>query len=221
MLLDVRGLTVRFGGVEALSKVDLQLAPGEALGLVGANGCGKTTLFNAVTGVVPVAAGEVSFAGDDITGAPIQEIARRGVARTNQTVRLFPTMTVADNVARVDRGGSDGMGAVLEQTGLAARRETLASELSLAEQRRLEVARALARSPRLVLLDEPTSGLSPEDTDAMIALLAEHVLPCRAVILIEHKLRVLSALCPRAVLLDQGRVANAGSPAGLFGSFVH
>lgn len=220
MLLDVRGLTVRFGAVEALREVNLQLALGEALGLVGANGCGKTTLFDAVTGVVPIAGGEVKFAGDDITGASIYEIARRGIARTNQTVRLFSTMTVADNIARVDRGGLDDISALLDHTGLAARRKTLASELSLAEQRRLEVARALARSPRLVLLDEPTSGLSLDETDAMIALLAEHVLPGRAVILIEHKLSVLDALCPRAMLLEQGRVANAGSPVDLFGSFV-
>jgi len=221
MLLDVRALAVRFGGVEALKAVDLQLAAGEALGLVGPNGCGKTTLINAVCGVVPIAAGTVKFAGEDITAAPICQIARRGVARTNQTARLFPAMSVADNVSRVDRPDSACIDTVLEHTGLGARRETLAGELSLAEQRRLEIARALARSPRLVLLDEPTSGLSPEDTDAMIALLAQHVLPGRAVILIEHKLPVLSSLCPQAMLLDQGRVARTGSPADLFGSYVH
>jgi branched-chain amino acid transport system ATP-binding protein len=215
MLLDVRGLAVRFGGVEALDSVDLQLAPGEVLGLAGANGCGKTTLFNAVCGVVPVAAGQVKFAGEDITGAPIWEIARHGIARTNQTARVFPMMTVADNVAPVDRPGRKDIDAVLACTGLEAHRETLAGELSLAEQRRLEIARALARAPRLVLLDEPTSGLSPEDTQAMVALLAEHVLPGRAVLLIEHKLSVLSELCPRAIVLEQGRVASIGPPAEL------
>jgi branched-chain amino acid transport system ATP-binding protein len=221
MLLDVQGLTVRFGGVEALSNVDLKLAAGEVLGLVGANGCGKTTLLDAVTGVVPIAAGRVKLAGEDITGAPIHDIARRGIARTNQTARLFTTMTVADNVSRVDQASAETIDAVLAQTGLAGRREILAGELSLAEQRQLEIARALARSPRLMLLDEPTSGLSPEDTDAMIELLSKHVLPGRAVILIEHKLPVLSTLCARAMLLDQGRVASAGPPAALFGSFVH
>jgi branched-chain amino acid transport system ATP-binding protein len=220
MLLDVQGLTVRFGGVEALASVDLRLAPGEVLGLVGANGCGKTTLFNAITGVVPIAAGRVKFAGEDIAGAPIHDIARRGISRTNQTARLFAAMTVADNVSRVDRGSDETVDAVLRRTGLAEHRETLAGELSLAEQRRLEVARALARSPRLLLLDEPTSGLSSDDTDAMTTLLAKHVLPGRAVILIEHKLPVLSALCARAILLDQGRVSCAGPPAGLFSSFM-
>jgi branched-chain amino acid transport system ATP-binding protein len=215
MLLDVRGLAVRFGGVEALDAVDLQLAPGEVLGLAGANGCGKTTLFNAICGVVPIAAGHVKFAGEDITGAPIWAIARRGIARTNQTARVFPMMTVADNVSPVDRLGRHDIDAVLACTGLGARRETLAGELSIAEQHRLEIARALARAPRLVLLDEPTSGLSPEDTQAMVALLAEHVLPGRAVLLIEHKLSVLSELCPRAIVLEQGRVASTGPPAGL------
>lgn len=218
MLLDVQGLTVRFGGVEALASVDLRLAPGEVLGLVGANGCGKTTLFNAITGVVPIAAGRVKFAGEDIAGAPIHDIARRGIARTNQTARLFANMTVADNVSRLDRGGGEPIEAVLACTGLDGRRASLAAELSLAEQRRLEIARALARSPQLLLLDEPTSGLSPEDTDAMIWLLAKHVLPGRAAILIEHKQPVLSALCDRAVLLNQGRVAGAGRPGRLFGS---
>ena len=130
-------------------------------------------------------------------------------------------MTVADNISRVDQGSDEPINALLGHTGLTERRETLAGELSLAEQRRLEVARALARSPRLLLLDEPTSGLSPEDTDAMIALLAKHVLPGRAVILIEHKLPVLNALCALAMLLDQGRVAGTGPPAGLFGSLMH
>lgn len=215
MLLDVRGLAVRFGGVEALDAVDLQLAPGEVLGLAGANGCGKTTLFNAICGVVPIAAGHVRFSGEDITGAPIWEIARRGIARTNQTARVFPMMTVADNVSPADRAGRKDIDAVLACTGLEARGEALAGELSLAEQRRLEIARALARAPRLVLLDEPTSGLGPEDTQAMVALLAEHVLPGRAALLIEHKLSVLSELCPRAIILEQGRVATIGPPADL------
>jgi branched-chain amino acid transport system ATP-binding protein len=221
MLLELRALAVRFGGVEALKAVDLQLAAGEALGLVGPNGCGKTTLINAICGVVPVVGGRVTFAGDDITAAAIHAIARRGIARTNQTVRLFPKMTVADNVARVDGPDRAPIDAILEYTGLADRKEALAEELSIAGQRRLEVARLLARSPRLVLLDEPTSGLSPEDTDAMTALLAQHVLPGRAAIVIEHKLPVLKRLCPQAVLLDQGRVAGIGPPADLFGSYVH
>jgi branched-chain amino acid transport system ATP-binding protein len=221
MILQLEGLTVRFGGVEALSGVDLEVAHGQALGLVGANGCGKTTVFNAVTGVVPSAAGRVIFLGEDITAAPIHAIARRGIARTYQTVRLFPAMTVAGNVTPVDEPSAyDRVEAVLEQTGLLARRQVLAGELALAEQRRLEVARALARSPRLVLMDEPTSGLTPRETDDMIRLLADRVLPNRSVILIEHKPHVLADLCPLAVLLDQGRKVDVCPPAELFAPFA-
>jgi ABC-type branched-subunit amino acid transport system ATPase component len=126
-------------------------------------------------------------------------------------------MTVADNVARVDRSGSaDAAESALERVGLAARRRVLAGELSLTEQRLLEVARVLARAPRLILMDEPTSGLGPQETESMTALLADAVLPGRAVILAEHKLPVLAALCPRAVLLDQGRKAKEGPPSQLF-----
>ena len=222
MLLDVQDLTVRFGGVEALAGVGLQVPQGETLGLVGANGCGKTTLLNAICGVVRPVAGSISFRGVQLAGLPMHEIARLGVARTNQTARVFPMMSVAENVARADAAvDPERLDEVLDQTGLFARRSTLAGDLSLAEQRRLEIARALARSPRLMLLDEPASGLSPQDTDGMIALLAEHVLPGRTAILIEHKLPVLVALCPRAVLLDQGRVANIAPPAELFAAFVH
>ncbi|HEY7598694.1 MAG TPA: ATP-binding cassette domain-containing protein, partial [Candidatus Limnocylindrales bacterium] len=216
MLLQLEGTSVRFGGVEALSRVDLELAPGQALGLVGANGCGKTTLFNAVTGVVRPSEGRIVFLGRDITRAAAHDIARAGIARTFQTVRLFATMTVADNVARVDEAGGEGsVELALEQTGLAQRRNVLAGELSLVEQRRLEIARALARAPRLLLMDEPTSGLSPQETEDMIAMLASKVLPGRAAIVAEHKAHVLAALCPAAVLLDQGRKVKQGPPDDL------
>jgi branched-chain amino acid transport system ATP-binding protein len=216
MLLRLEGLSVRFGGVEALSGVDLQLEAGQALGLMGANGCGKTTLFNAITGIVRPSAGRILFCDSDIGAAPAHAIARRGIVRTFQTVRLFPAMTVADNVARVDAAGTgDAAESALERVGLAARRRVLAGELSLTEQRLLEVARVLARAPRLILMDEPTSGLSPQETEHMTALLADAVLPGRAVILAEHKLPVLAALCPSAVLLDQGRKVKEGPPAAL------
>src|SRR5262245_8980880 len=216
MLLRLEGLGVRFGGVEALSGLDLELAAGQALGLMGANGCGKTTLFNAITGVVRPSAGRIRFDGRDITAAPTHAIARGGIARTFQTVRLFPAMTVADNIARVDQAGSaDAAEQALEWVGLAGRRRLLAGELSLIDQRRLEVARALARAPRLVLMDEPTSGLSPQETEDMVTLLADAVLPGRAAILAEHKPWVLAALCTRAIRLDQGRTAKEGLPAEL------
>ena len=216
MLLQLEGLSVRFGGVEALAGIDLKLAPGQALGLVGANGCGKTTLFNAITGVVRPSAGRIVFLGRDITGAAVHDVARAGIARTFQTVRLFPTMTVADNVERVDAACVvERVEQALAQTGLAERRAVLADELSLVEKRRLEIARALARAPRLLLMDEPTSGLNLGETEDIIALLAGTVLPGRAAIVAEHKAHVLAALCSSAVLLDQGRKVKEGPSADL------
>ena len=216
MLLQVEALSVRFGGVEALAGVDLELAPGQALGLAGVNGCGKTTLFNALTGVVRASTGRIVFLGRDITGAAVHDIARAGIARTFQTVRLFPTMTVADNVERVDAAGAvERVEEALTQTGLTGRRAVLAGELSLVEQRRLEIARALARAPRLLLMDEPTSGLNPGETEDMIALLAGAVLPGRAAIVAEHKAHVLVALCASTVVLDHGRKVKQGPSADL------
>jgi ABC-type branched-subunit amino acid transport system ATPase component len=216
MLLQLEGLSVRFGGVEALAGLDLELAAGRALGLMGANGCGKTTLFNAITGIVRPSAGRILFDGRDITAAPAHAIARSGIARTFQTIRLFPAMTVVDNVTRVDRAGqADAVELALERVGLAGRRHVLAGALSLVEQRRLEVARVLVRAPRLVLMDEPTSGLSPQETEDMVALVAEAVRPGRAAIVAEHKPWVLAELCPQAVLLDRGRKVKEGPPAEL------
>jgi branched-chain amino acid transport system ATP-binding protein len=221
MLLQLEGVSVRFGGVEALAGLDLRLKADQALGLMGANGCGKSTLFNAISGIVRPSAGRILFGDRDITAAPVHDIARAGIARTFQTVRLFPAMTVADNVARVDEAGAgDAAEHALERVGLAARRQVLVSELSLVEQRRLEVARALGRSPRLLLLDEPTSGLGPQETEDMIRLLADAVLPGRAVILAEHKPHVIAELCPLAALLDQGRKIDEGPPTDLFAAMA-
>ena len=221
MLLQLEGLTVRFGGVEALSAVDLSLAPGASLGLMGPNGCGKTTLFNAVSGVVRPDGGRVLFGERDITAWPVHEIARVGIARTFQTARLFALMTVRDNVrpaAALAHAGEEkaNVERALEVAGLAAKGDTLAGELSLGEQRRLEIARALARSPRLVLMDEPTAGLNPEETDALVELIAAALLPVAGLMLIEHKPDVVAALCPMAILLDRGRKVAEASPAELF-----
>jgi ABC-type branched-subunit amino acid transport system ATPase component len=219
MLLRLEGLTVRFGGVEALSGLDLELAPGRALGLMGPNGCGKTTLFNAISGVVRPESGRIFFQGVDIVGLPAHAIARLGVARTFQTVRLFERMTVRDNVApTLSAADPDLIARVLEQVSLTPRANVLAAELSLHEQRRLEIARALARSPRLILMDEPTAGLNLGESEEMAALIRDAVLPAHAVILTEHKPDVIAELCPVAVLLDQGRKAAEAPPKELFAS---
>jgi ABC-type branched-subunit amino acid transport system ATPase component len=159
--------------------------------------------------------GQVLFGDRDITALPVHEIARVGIARTFQTVRLFPLMTVRDNV-RPTTGEKASVERALEVAGLAAKGDVLAGELALAEQRRLEIVRALARTPRLVLMDEPTAGLNPEETDALVELIAAAVLPVAALILIEHKPDVVAALCPMAVLLDRGRKVAEAPPAELF-----
>jgi ABC-type branched-subunit amino acid transport system ATPase component len=221
MLLRLEGLTVRFGGVDALGPVDLSLAPGASLGVMGPNGCGKTTLFNAISGVVRPDGGQVLFGDRDITALPVHEIARLGIARTFQTVRLFPLMTVQDNVRPATSRGSpreekEIVERALDAVGLAAKSNLLAGELALDEQRRLEIARAVARSPRLVLMDEPTAGLNPEETDALVQLVADAVTPVAGLILIEHKPDVVAALCPMAILLDRGRKVAEAPPAELF-----
>lgn len=219
MLLRLEKLSVNFGGVEALSEVDLDLAPGERLGLMGPNGCGKTTLFNAVTGVVHPSKGRVVFDGEDITYCPVHAIARRGIARTFQMVRLFQNMTVFDNVApSTARTSPDLVQSALERVGLAPKRHVLAGGLSLGEQRRLELARVLACSPRLILMDEPTAGLNPEETDDMAALIGGELPPAQALILIEHKPDMVAALCSSATLLDQGRSTLHAPPSEMFSS---
>lgn len=219
MLLRLEGLTVHFGGVEALSAVDLSLEPGASLALMGPNGCGKTTLFSAVSGMVRPLSGRILLHGHDIVGLPAHDIARRGVARTFQTVRLFDRMTVLENVTPAAMPADPRVVLrTLEQVKLACRRNALAAELSLGEQRRLEVARALARSPHLVLMDEPTAGLNPEETDEMVALIHDTVLPECALVLAEHKPDVVAALCPAVLLLDQGRRVLQAPPQELFAS---
>jgi branched-chain amino acid transport system ATP-binding protein len=217
VLLQLEGLTVRFGGVEALTAVDLALEPNSSLGLMGPNGCGKTTLFNAISGVVRPASGRISFGGGDIVGLPVHRIARLGIARTFQAVRLFERMTVLENTTPVCAPtGAQVVTGVLERVKLAHRCDVLTTELSIFEQRRLELARALAQAPQLILMDEPTAGLSPEETDDMVALIHNHVLPACAVILIEHKPDVVAALCPVVVLLDHGRKVAVAPPRQLF-----
>jgi len=231
-MLRVEGLVRTFGGVTALAGVDLHVAPGEAFGLIGPNGSGKTTLFNVVTGLYPPTRGRVWLDGREVTGLPPHRISRLGVARTFQDLRLFGRMTVFDNVwaaqhrlpevragdllvpnrarerarlARVER--------LLEVTGLADRRDLLAAHLPLPAQRKLELARALAREPALLLLDEPAGGMTPHETEEMARLIREVALPGRTVLLVEHKMRMVMGLCDRVAVLHFGRKISEGRPA--------
>ena len=230
-MLSVEGLSRSFGGVAALAELDLRVAPGDVLGLIGPNGSGKTTLFNVMTGVYPVDQGSIRLRGEDITNLKPPAIVRRGVARTFQNLRIYRRMTVFDNVwvaqhslpgvglrelivARpaAERARRAEVDRLLEATGLADRAGLLAGELPLPEQRRLELARALVRSPDLLLLDEPAGGMTPSETAAMAALIRDVAAPGRTCIVIEHKMDMLTDLCTRMVVLNFGRKIAEGTP---------
>ena len=230
-MLAAEGLSQNFDGVRALTDVNLQVARGEVVGLIGPNGSGKTTLFNVVTGVYAPTAGRIRIDGNDVTGQPPQRIIRAGVARTFQNLRIYARMSVFDNVW-VAQNGLPGMTLrdlllsrrdredarrahvddLLERTGLADRRDLLAGGLPLPDQRRLELARALVRDPALLLLDEPAGGMTPNETTDMAALIRDIALPGRTCVVIEHKMDLISALCDRLCVLNFGRNIAEGAP---------
>ena len=230
-MLALAGIEKRFGSLAALAGIDLEVAAGEVVGIIGPNGSGKTTLLNTVTGVYPPSAGRISLHGVDVTGWSGHRIARLGVARTFQNIRLFPTMTVFDNVwaaqHRQVSGGPLGLlrrrparrsaessrvEEVLEQVGLLRDREILARHLPLPACRRLEVARALVVDAGLVLLDEPAGGMTPAETADMARLIREVVAPRRTCVVIEHKMALIAGVCTRLCVLDFGRKIAEGLP---------
>jgi branched-chain amino acid transport system permease protein len=235
-VLEVHGLTRRFGGVIALNQVDLVVPRGGIIGLIGPNGAGKTTFFNAVTGLVRPDAGRITFAGKSLVGLRPNAIVARGIARTFQSIRLFPHMTVLENVLVGEhcRLGATVAGAVLrppsvraEETrarerarallafvGLADKDRDLARNLAYGDQRRLEIARALATEPRLLLLDEPTAGMNPRETETLttlIGLLRREL--ALSVLLIEHDMEVVMGISDRITVLDYGTRIAEGTPA--------
>lgn len=234
-MLKVEGLSRTFGGVEALVGLDLEVKEGAVVGLIGPNGSGKTTLFNILTGVYPADSGRVFLRGKDVTNRKPQQIIRQGVARTFQNLRLYQRMTVFDNVwvaqhslpdvtlrelilARRERERvrREAVEQMLEVTGLADRADQLADGLPLAQQRRLELARALIRSPDLLLLDEPAGGMTPVETAEMADLIRQVATPGRTCIVIEHKMDLLSGLCQRMCVLNFGRKIAEGEPKQVF-----
>ncbi|MCB5168947.1 ABC transporter ATP-binding protein [Streptomyces bambusae] len=222
--LEVQGVGVRFGGVQALAEVSLALRPGEVCGLIGPNGAGKTTLFDVVSGIRRPDRGRVLLDGRDVTRRSPVWRARRGMRRTFQRQQLFGQLTVADNllVAQEWRGGGrtrratarERAATVLAECGLAPLADAYAAGLPVGRARMVELARALADPPRVLLLDEPASGMSaPERTvlaDVVRRLAAEQ--GC-AVLLVEHHVGFVMDLCTRVTVLDLGRVLAEGSPA--------
>ena len=216
-MLEIDRLTVRFDGIEALRDLTLRVSRGERVGVIGPNGSGKTTLFNAISGLIAIASGTIGLGGKTISRLAPHQIAAAGVARTFQTVRAFDRLSVFDNTVPATgpaaaRSGTarEVAGAALEMVGLGARRDTLAGDLSFYERRRLEMARTIAQRPRLVLADEPTAGLSPAESSHVIELLGRAFDATTTILLIEHRIDAVEAVCPRALLLAEGRlVADA------------
>ncbi len=231
-LLAIRGLEKNFGALRAIDDLHLDVASGGIFGIIGPNGSGKTTLFNVISGVCKPAAGTVHYRGRDLTGLPGDRVARLGIARTFQNLKIFRRLTVLENVLgaqtgsagvtflqaafphpSLERGRRSRALEILERVGLADRRGVLAQELPLGEQRRLELARAMAREPELMLLDEPAGGMTPGETDAMADLIARVATGGPTILLIEHKMGMVMALCRRIAVLNFGRKIAEGTPA--------
>jgi branched-chain amino acid transport system ATP-binding protein len=221
-LLEVRGLTKRFGGVQAVNRLDLTLAEGEVLGLIGPNGAGKTTAFNLLSGFLAPDAGEILFRGRSLRGLPPHTICQLGLARTFQIVRPFPRLSVLDNVmvGALARHPAAARArararAVVERVGLGAKAAQPAAGLTLAERKRLELARALATEPVLLLLDEVMAGLNPTEIATIVALIGDIHRGGVSILLIEHNMRAVMALSHRIVVLNFGEQVAEGPPAAI------
>ncbi len=220
--LEISNLSKRFGGVRALQGVDLAIASGETLGLIGPNGSGKTTLINCLSGVIRPDEGSVRVDGQDITGWSRPRRARFGVVRTYQNLRLFPDMTVAENIAvglmragkRTARQRDRAVIEAIEAHGLADISRTRVRGLAYGQQRRVEIARALVAPPLVLLLDEPAAGLGEADTADLAASLANVRRQHRSiVVLIDHDVEFVTSTSDRVAVLHEGRVVRQGSPA--------
>jgi branched-chain amino acid transport system ATP-binding protein len=221
MILEVRDVTKRFGGLQALSDVTFDLSAGEILGLIGPNGAGKTTLFNVINGVFAPNQGKVIFRGEDITGFPPYEVARRGLSRAYQVVRPLSDLTVRENVMVGACFGREKFSLseaarvadeVLAQVGLADKAGLLAGSLNVAEKKRLELARALGSQPYLLLLDEVLAGLNPSE----IAMMMETIRQIRdsgiTILMIEHVMQAMMSISDRVLVLDYGALIAQGPP---------
>jgi branched-chain amino acid transport system ATP-binding protein len=216
-LLEVRHVTVRFGGHLALDDVSLVAFPGEVTGLIGPNGAGKTTLFNVVTGLLGPQRGSVRLDGEDVTGLAPYRRARRGLARTFQRLELFGLLTVGENVelAASVRGRRPGPSAAdaLRLVGLTDLAGVRADELPTGKARLVELARALATGPEVLLLDEPASGQDDRETEAFREVLLTVAAAGLAIVLVEHDVQLVMRTCARVNVLDFGRVLAAGTPS--------
>ena len=234
-LLTARGITKRFGGVQALSDVGFTINDGEIYGLIGPNGAGKTSLFNVLTGIYTPDGGEFTFDGHPLMNLTPNEVARRGIARTFQNIRLFGNLSALENVmiGRHVRTRAGVWGAIsrnartleeereihrrayqlLEYVGVAKHANRLARNLPYGDQRRLEIARALATEPKLLALDEPAAGMNATETAALKGLLNEIRKDGITILLIEHDMKLVMSICDRVLVLDYGKKIAEGTAA--------
>jgi len=229
-VLEVEAITKQFDGLRAVDGVSFSVSAGEILGIIGPNGAGKTVLINLVSGFYPATSGRVRLLGEDVTGLRLHQIGRRGIARTFQNIRLFKRMTVLENVLVSDprharrpirsffsfgrqRAEIEKARRYLDLMGLVPRADQLAGTLPYGEARRLEIARALATEPALLLLDEPAAGMNEEETAELVADVRKARAMVKAVVLIEHDMTLIQALSDRVIAMDYGRVMAQGLPA--------
>ncbi|MCD6553455.1 MAG: high-affinity branched-chain amino acid ABC transporter ATP-binding protein LivG [Chloroflexi bacterium] len=235
IVLKIDGLTKFFGGLRAVHNFNIEIKKGELVGLIGPNGAGKTTIFNMITGIYPVSAGHIIFKGQEITGIPAHEITQLGIGRTFQKIRIFPNLTVLDNVrvayhpharynlfdgilrsqrfSHGEREMTEKAQEFLGVFGMDQHQDTLASNLPYGAQRRLEIARALATEPDLLLLDEPAAGMNPREIIELMELI--HFIRDRfdlTIFLIEHQMRVVMGICEWLTVLDFGEILARGTP---------
>jgi branched-chain amino acid transport system ATP-binding protein len=233
-LLEFDNVTMRFGGVTALREVNLSINEGEIFALIGPNGAGKTTVFNVVTGVYQPTEGEVRFDGDRIDGMKRFKVTKRGIARTFQNIRLFHNMTALENVMvgvdahhktgaigatlglpwhrKEEKHGRERARELLDFVGIGRVEHNVAKNLSYGDQRRLEIARALATDPKLLLLDEPAAGMNPAEKNALQALIRKIRDDGRTVLLIEHDMGLVMHISDRLAVLDFGQKIAEGLP---------
>ncbi|MDE2344738.1 MAG: ABC transporter ATP-binding protein [Betaproteobacteria bacterium] len=236
-MLKLENLSRQFGGVRALDDVTLSVPAGQIYGLIGPNGAGKTTVFNLVTGLFVPTGGTLEFDGRSLLGLPPERIARRGIARTFQNIRLFQEMTLIDNVIvgmhahlpygfldlllrtanfrDVERKARIRALQLLHRVGLGPQCDELAGNLSYGNQRKLEIARALASNPRLLLLDEPVAGMNATEKNEIMSLIRSLRQDHLTVFMIEHDMRFVMGLCDTVAVLNFGRIIAAGKPAAI------
>ncbi len=219
ILLEVKGLTIKFGGLTAVNNLDMQVREGEAIGLIGPNGAGKTTAFNLISGNYEPTEGTIIFDGEELKGLRPFQVCHKGIGRTFQVVKPFGSMTVMENIMvgafahcpQRDKCMQAALEA-MEKVGLVEKKDFLAKNLTLADRKRLEMARALATRPKLLLLDEVLAGLNPTEIEEAVKLIKSINADGVSILMIEHVLQATMAICSRIVVLDYGKKIAEGTP---------